>query len=178
MSIPKPPDPAKLVISVFMRDKAFLGKVFDPLEQIGGRADMISNWLAFDFTDYYHKEMGSPLYRKVIAFKDLIDQQDLARIKTLTNQVEEKNLVKGKRQVNIDPGYLLPSRFILATGKDYSHRIYIGERVYADLTLIYTKQGFRPLEWTYPDYSSSELTDFLEKIRNKYVLDLKERQNK
>ena len=46
------------------------------------------------------------------------------------------------RKVNIDPGYLLSSRFILATGKEYSHRIYIGKKVYADLTLMYTKKGF------------------------------------
>jgi len=70
----------------------------------------------------------------------------------------------------------LSSRFVLATGKDYSHRIYIGENIYADLTLMWTKKGFKTLEWTYPDYASKEVTGFLEKVRNKYLLDLKEKR--
>ncbi|WP_022668168.1 DUF4416 family protein [Desulfospira joergensenii] len=178
MSIPKPPDPAKLVISVFMKDKAVLETLFERLEQIGGPVDMISKWLDFDFTDYYYREMGFPLFRRVIAFKELIGQDDLSRIKLSTNELEKENESGGRRQVNIDPGYLLSSRFILATGKDYSHRIYIGDQIYGDLTLMYTGQGFKPLEWTYPDYRSKQVTDFLEKIRNKYILDLKGRKNK
>lgn len=176
MSTPKPPDPAKLVFSIFMKDKALLEELYDRIEAIGGPVDMISGWLNFDFTDYYFQEMGAPLFRRVIAFKELIGQDSLSRIKLATNALENDHAVQGKRPVNIDPGYLLSSRFILATGKDYSHRIYIGNRIYADLTLIYTRRGFKPMEWTYPDYQSKELTDFLEKIRNKYILDVKERQ--
>ena len=107
------------------------------------------------------------------AFTELIHQEDLSRIKQATNTIEKEYGPHGKRMVNIDPGYLLPSRFILATGKDYSHRIYIGRQIYADLTLIYHKQGFKTLEWTYPDYASESVIQFLEKTRQKYLLDLK-----
>ncbi len=178
MSNPKPPDPAKLVISVFMKEKQVFNEIFDGLEDIAGPCDIISKWLDFDFTDYYYKEMGSPLYRRIIAFKPLIEQEMLASIKIRTNALENMFSAQGNRQVNIDPGYLLSSRFVLATGKDYSHRIYIGQQIYADLTLMYTKQGFKTLEWTYPDYASSPVTDFLSKVRSKYLLDLKERKNK
>ena len=178
MSIPKPPDPAKLVISVFMKDRQVFDQIFDGLEQIAGPCDMISKWLDFDYTDYYYKEMGSPLYRRVIAFKPLIEQEMLASIKLATNELEKMFLDQGCRQVNIDPGYLLSSRFVLATGKEYSHRIYIGKNIYADLTLMYTKKGFKILEWTYPDYAADAVTGFLEKVRNKYLLDLKERKTK
>jgi hypothetical protein len=178
MSTPKPPDPAKLVISVFMKEKQVFDRIFDRLEEIAGPCDIISKWLDFDFTDYYYKEMGSPLYRRLVAFKPLIDQASLASIKVATNGVEKAYLSGGLRQVNIDPGYLLSSRFVLATGKEYSHRIYIGKNIYADLTLMYTKKGFKTLEWTYPDYASTAVTGFLEKVRNKYLLDLKERKNK
>ena len=75
--------------------------------------------------------------------------------------------------VNIDPGYLLHERFVLATGKNYSHRIYIGKGIYADLTLMYTKGKFEPLPWTYPDYASENIIDFLEKVRKKYGVDIK-----
>ena len=177
MSNPKAPDPAKLVISVFMKEKKVFDEIFDGLEEIAGPCDIISKWLDFDFTDYYYKEMGSPLYRRIIAFKPLIEQEMLASIKIRTNALENLFLLQGNRQVNIDPGYLLSSRFILATGKDYSHRIYIGQQIYADLTLMYTKKGFKTLEWTYPDYASTQVTDFLGKVRDKYFLDVKERKN-
>jgi len=177
LSIPKPPDLAKLVVSVFMKDKGLFDPIFHSLEKICGPVDMMSKWLDFDFTDYYYKEMGEPLFRRLVAFKTLIDQEDLSSIKLKTNEIEKEHIDptqidKAMRRVNIDPGYLLPSRFILATGKDYSHRIYIGKQIYADLTLMYTKQGFKTLEWTYPDYASESVFRFLGQVRQKYVLDL------
>lgn len=176
MSTPKPPDPAKLVFSVFMGDKSLFEGLFDALEAIGGPVDMISRWLDFDFTDYYHGEMGAPLFRRLVAFKSLVDQGDLPRIKLATNCLENAHTRENSRLVNIDPGYLLPSRFVLATGKDYAHRVYIGEQIYADLTLMYSRQGFTTLPWTYPDYASEPITRFLEQVRAKYLLDLKQIQ--
>ncbi|MBU8911735.1 MAG: DUF4416 family protein [Desulfobacterales bacterium] len=174
MSIPKNPDPAKLVVSCFMNSKACLEKFFPMLEKVCGPVDIISRWLDFDYTDYYYKEMGSPLFRKVFAFKNLIAQDELSHIKEKTNEVENRFATSGKRAVNIDPGYLVSSRFILATGKEYSHRIYIGRKMYADLTLMYAKkEGFKTLEWTYPDYASQNILSFLSKVRDKYLLDLK-----
>jgi hypothetical protein len=177
MSTPKAPQPAKLVVSCFMNDKACLDKLFDMLEKVCGPVDMISKWLDFDYTDYYYKEMGSPLYRKVFVFKPLIAQDELALIKVKTNEIEKEFSVSEKRSVNIDPGYLVSSRFILATGKDYSHRIYIGHNIYADLTLMYSKkEGFKTLDWTYPDYASKDMLSFLSKVRDKYLFDLKEKK--
>lgn len=176
MSTPKPPDPAKLVISVFMKEKVLLEKIFPRLEALAGPLDMMSKWLDFNFTDYYYKEMGRPLFRKILAFRPLIDQEALAEIKLATNAVEQEFSEGQARLVNIDPGYLLPSRFVLATGKDYSHRIYIGKQIYADLTLMVTKQGFKTLEWTYPDYASPQVFAFLSQVREKYLMDLKARE--
>ncbi len=173
MSTPKKPDSAKLIISLFMNDKDIIHKVLPLLENDFGTIDIISPWFEFDYTDYYYKEMGSPLFRRVVVFKELIQQEDLSKIKEKTNLLEKKWEEDGNRSLNIDPGYLLLSRFILATGKDYSHRVYIGREIYADLTLIYKKGGFQALEWTYPDYASTQMTQFLEKTREKYSLDLK-----
>ena len=157
-----------------MNDKALLDKTFVLMEAAFGPVDMISSWLDFTYTDYYYKEMGSPLFRKVFTFKRLIHQGDLAVIKQTTNEIEKKFMVDGQRSINLDPGYLVSSRFILATGKEYSHRIYIGHKIYADLTLMYSKkEGFKTLDWTYPDYASRSMMSFLSKVRDKYLLDLK-----
>ena len=174
MSAPRQPDPAKLVVGCFMKDKALLDHLYPRLEKLCGPVDIISPWLGFDYTDYYYKEMGAPLFRKVFAFKKLIEQKDLAAIKEKTNAIETAFSEDARRRVNIDPGYLLSSRFVLATGKDYSHRIYIGRNLYADLTLMYTKKsGFVTLDWSYPDYASPAMIDYLSKVRDKYLLDLK-----
>jgi hypothetical protein len=179
MSIPKKADPAKLVISCIMNDKKLVESFFQYLEEAFGPVDMMSRWLDFGYTDYYYKEMGSPLYRKVFVFKNLIRQEELAGIKEKTNEIEKSFSNSTKRNINIDPGYLLSSRFILATGKDYSHRIYIGKKIYADLTLMYSKsRGFTTLPWTYPDYASESMLSFLSKVRDKYLLDFKSTKGK
>ncbi len=179
MSKPKNPDPAKLVIGCIMNDKTSVEGVYPILEETFGPVDLVSRWLNFAYTDYYYKEMGSPLYRKVFVFKDLIAQKDLALIKEKTNGLEEKFTFDGNRSVNMDPGYLVSSRFVLATGKEYSHRIYIGHKIYADLTLMYSKKkGFTTLDWTYPDYASESMLSFLSKVRDKYLVDLKASKGK
>ncbi len=173
MSVPKAPQPAKLVIGFFMKETALFPEVFRRVEHHFGQADIVSRWFDFDYTDYYEQETGRPLFRRMVAFKTLIDQGSFPGIKAVTNTIEADCLREGRRRVNIDPGYLLGSRFVLATGKDYAHRIYIGGHMYADLTLIYKNGDFRPLEWTYPDYAARQMRDLLLKIRRKYLLDLK-----
>jgi Domain of unknown function (DUF4416) len=174
MSRPQPPRPAKLVIGFFLKEKRFGGTVIKALVEKFGPVDMVSSWFPFDFTAYYDNETGTPLFRRLFGFKQLIQQQDLAQIKLTTNSTEHQYSSGGKRSVNIDPGYLLHERFVLATGKNYSHRIYIGKGIYADLTLIYTHGRFEPLPWTYPDYASKNIIDFLEKVRKKYGVDVKQ----
>jgi hypothetical protein len=88
MSTPKYPDPAKLVIGCIMNDKSLVEILFPFLEKEFGPVDMISRWLEFAYTDYYYKEMGSPLFRKVFVFKSLISQEDLALIKEKTNEIQ------------------------------------------------------------------------------------------
>jgi hypothetical protein len=118
--------------------------------------------------------MGASLFRKILVFKTLIGQDTLAEIKIFTNDLELEYSKNSKRMVNLDPGYMLQERFVLATGKNYSHRIYIGKCIYADLTLIYTKGRFQTLPWTYPDYAEKSMLTFLGQVRNKYVADLRQ----
>ena len=111
--------------------------------------------MPFDYTSYYEREMGLGLKRRMMAFKTLIPQGGLSAVKQKTNAIEKRFKAQGKRMVNIDPGYLLRERFVLATGKNFAHRIYIGDQIYADLTLIFHKGAFQSLPWTYPGLSGS-----------------------
>jgi hypothetical protein len=173
MSVPTEAKPGKLVIGLLLHHRSLLPAVVADLKARCGPIDMISPWFRFDFTDYYHDEMGAPLYRRILIFRDLLPQDQLAEIKLKTNGVEERYTQDTKRQVNIDPGYLLYERFVLATGKNFTHRIYIGKRIYADLTLIYQKGDFQTLPWTYPDYADRQMRSFLLGVRQKYASDLK-----
>ncbi len=169
MSRPTPPKPAKLIIGLFTPEKGLCRPLVTEFENQFGPVDFISKWLEFDFTDYYTPEMGGPLFRRLVSFNELIEQDRLAGIKNLTNDLEMKWTQDGRRLINIDPGYLLPSRFVLATGKNFSHRIYIGQSIYADLTLMYANGKFQTLPWTYPDYADHGMLKVLEQIRSKYV---------
>ncbi|MFO7666629.1 MAG: DUF4416 family protein [Desulfobacterales bacterium] len=173
MSVVRPPKPAKLVTGVFLKDRDLLETLISELAEKFGPIDIISQWFPFDYTSYYEPEMGFPLFRRMLAYKNLIEQTDLAGIKNITNDIELKYSKNGKRAANIDPGYMLCERFILATGKNYTHRIYIGEGIYADLTLIYQKSGFKKLPWTYPDYYDERMVLYLKTVREKYMVDLK-----
>ena len=177
MSAPAPPRPGKLLAGFFLGHQSLAGQLLQRLEGLFGPIDLVSRWFPFDFTAYYTREMGRPLFRRMVAFKRLFEQEQLPDVKHLTNAIEADFTVHGRRMVNIDPGYLLLERLVLATGKNFSHRIYIGRGIYADLTLVYRKGKFEPLPWTFPDYADSRLQDFLYKVREKYAHDLKRHQN-
>ena len=173
MSLPTAPDPAKLVVGAFMADRTLLAEVAQRLCEGYGPLDIVSPWLAFDRTDYYAPEMGLNLARRIMAFKPLIDPGTLAAVKTATNAIEADLTRGGRRRVNIDPGILTRERFVLATGKNYSHRIYLADGIYADLTLVYRGGGFQTLSWTYPDYAGDPIRSMLSVIREKYLIDLR-----
>jgi hypothetical protein len=139
--------------------------------------DYASPVLPFTFTDYYQKEMGPVISRRFLSFRELVPPQRLADIKIKTNKLEETYIAGGGRKVNLDPGLLNLSRFILATTKDNSHRIPLSKGIYAELTLQFSRKDFRILPWTYPDYAAREYRDILIQIRDIFKADLKRREN-
>ena len=176
MSTLKLPTPAKLVMSLIFHQKDIAEAVIQELTTLFGPIDFISEILPFDHTDYYYPEMGQPLWRRLLSFLELISPQELPTVKVKTNALEQKYTISQKRQVNIDPGYLTAERLILATGKNYTHRIYLKDGVYADLTLIYQKGDFQALPWTYPDYASEPIKEILRLMRKKYLFQRRERR--
>lgn len=139
------------------------------MEKKFGGLEFLSELMKFDQTKYYEAEMGEGLVRRFAAFSDLISPDRLSEIKLTTNMIEKKLSKNGKRTVNIDPGLLSAERVVLATGKNYSHRIYLGVGIYADLTLVYKAGEFLPLEWTYPDYASDEIREMFMILRRRYM---------
>ena len=142
MSRPQPAKPVKLIVSLFLKHRSLIVPVAEALVARFGAIDTVSAWFRFDHTTYYEPEMGQPLFRRVLAFENLIAPEALADIKHATCSLEQDYTQADRRRVNLDPGYLVHERLVLATGKNFTHRIYIGRGVYADLTLIYQKGRF------------------------------------
>ena len=137
-----------------------------------GRIDFCSPRIPFTFTDYYAKELGDDITRTFVAFERLVDPSCLAEVKLRTNAIEERFTDQGRRRVNLDPGLMALSRFSLATTKESAHRVPLSHGIYAEITLLYSKGGFRPLDWTYPDFRSPAYLAVLNDIRARYKAQL------
>jgi hypothetical protein len=168
MSAPRESDRVKLIASLFSAEKELIDQVIDELKVSFGAMDVITPWLMFDRTRYYEKEIGWPLYRRFVTFRDLIPPENLVDKKLATNSIEERHMIGDKRRINIDPGYICLERLVLATGKNYTHRIYLSRGIYADLTLVFNKGTFKSLEWSYRDYADDESIAFFNNEREKY----------
>ena len=120
----------------------------------------------FTYTTYYQKEMGEHITRQWWVFDTLHDPSSLADMKITTNRIEQHYInEQGKRQVNIDPGTIAMSNVVLASTKNYSHRIYLGKGIYAEVTLLYRNKSYTTLDWTYPDYREVSTIDFFNQSR-------------
>lgn len=161
----KKPNPVKLFTAVFTANIDLFEKVKKILEEKFGEIDLESQNFDFDNTDYYEEEMGKNLKKKFYFFKDLIMPDKIVDIKIETMKIEEKFMEEGKRKVNIDPGYVDLSKIVLSSKKDYSHRIYLGKGVYAEVTLYFKKGNFHIFPYTYPDYRREDYIKVFLKAR-------------
>ncbi|MDD5079255.1 MAG: DUF4416 family protein [Candidatus Omnitrophica bacterium] len=169
------PQPVKLILALIFRDKLSYSKTLRILSKKFGRVDFESPVFNFNVTDHYEKEIGRDLFRRFISFNKLIPPEALSRIKILTNKIEKKLSCKKGRTVNIDPGYLDMAKLVLATTKDYMHRIYLGRGIYAEITLSYQGKSFRPWDWTYPDYRTDAYIRLFNHIRHIYAQQITKR---
>jgi len=161
--------PVKLITGfIFKRERAFQ-KARAILESSFGKTDFQSCLLPFNHTDYYQQEMGEDLKRAFVSFKKLIHPVTLPKIKITTNRIERSLSTGLKRAVNIDPGYLDLSKLVLASTKDYGHRLYADKGIFLEVTLFYQDKTFKPRDWTYPDYRSQEYIGIFNQIREIYV---------
>jgi len=165
--------PAKLIVGFIYQETKALNEAIDLLEKRVGTIDFVSQELEFSHTTYYEKEFGKNLKRNFVTFHKLIPPENLTKIKLITNKIEKKFSHRGARSINIDPGYLDLSKLILASTKDYMHRIYLGKGIYAEVTLFYQNKTFQAWEWTYPDYKTQEYINIFNSIRDRYARQIK-----
>jgi len=157
----KPPEPSLLFIGILYADHEILLQSKKNIGSDFGPVLFESPSLPWDYSSYYKEELGSPIFRQFVFFKNLIDPGSLVDIKLKTMERENDLVLEGKRRVNLDPGYLMLSRIVLASAKNYAHRIYLGKGIYGDATLLYSeKEGtFKPHLFTYRDYQEKSCID-------------------
>jgi len=161
----KKPPKVKYFVGMLARDEEIMEKAAEILEEKFGEVEFKSDLIPFTHTDYYEKEMGKDLRRRFYSFKPLRSPGELAELKLFTIEVEKKFMEGDKRRVNIDPGYVELSKIVLASTKNYSHRIYLSNGIYAEVTLYFKNGEFHDFHYTYPDYRTKEYKEFFEKIR-------------
>jgi hypothetical protein len=172
----KPFAPAKLIVGIISSEDAVLEKAEEAVTAVYGPVDFKSEAFHFDQTDYYEKEMGKGLRRSFLSLSRLVPPESLSDIKVKTNDLEEEitRLFAGKsRIVNIDPGILTASALIMATAKDFSHRVPLRQGIYAHLELLFSKNAVKLLPWTYPDFRQEGYQRFFVAARQAYLRQLR-----
>ena len=143
MSCPRTATPVNLVMSLIATNREKICHVLAILMERFGDTDYLSSYLPFGYTSYYEMEMGPALVRRFVSFGRHVPPETLPDIKNWTNDLEAQFSEGELRQVNIDPGYIAAAHLILATGKGYTHRPYLRDGIYADLTMIFGDGSFR-----------------------------------
>jgi hypothetical protein len=171
MGIEQQPGEARLICGLIYRDADLCERALARLEQEFGPIEDRSPEYPFNFTDYYRPEMGDGLTRNFVSFRRVFDPGSLADAKLATNRIERELADKTgdtfRRRVNLDPGYVTAAKLVLATTKDFSHRVYLRDGIYAEVTLQFGSGGPRAQPWTYPDFASGAYSEFLMKVRRR-----------
>lgn len=168
MGKPGKPKKVLLFVGTLFSNEDYYFKAKDLLENIFGQILFESPKMLWDYSDYYTNELGSPIQRRFIFFRNLISEEDIAEIKLKTNEIEEAVSVNNKRTINLDPGYIGLAKVVLATTKDYCHRIYLKKGIYAEVTLIFKDGSFQPHINTYRDYATEDYVKLFNLARTLY----------
>jgi hypothetical protein len=172
MTDPKPFAPVKLVCGIISSSPGGAAEGEKRLAALYGAVDLRSPVFAFDLTNYYEAEMGPGLERRFLSFAELIRPEALAGIKLRTNALEEeirRDSGSALRVVNLDPGYVTAAALIMATAKDFAHRVPLGNGIYAHLEFLFSRTGIKVLDWTYPDLRREGHREFFRAVRAMYL---------
>jgi hypothetical protein len=170
-----PYQPHKLVVPALFTELTTLDELDRSVARLYGEIDSRTKPIPFTFTTYYDAEMGPPIHRVIYSFASLVAPDDLASFKHLSIALEARTARPDSRRIlNLDPGLLSLSRLILATTKASGHRIPIGEGLWAEITLLFRRGRYEPLEWTYPDFRGDAYSDWLLSVRDTYHAQLRE----
>jgi hypothetical protein len=164
--------PVKMVCGMIASKKEHFQRAEEILTEMHGPADSRSPLFDFDMTNYYEPQMGKGLKRTFISFERLIDPARLSEIKIRTNALEDEirqEFQEDFRIINLDPGYITRAALIMATAKDFSHRIPLQRGIYGHLEFLFSKTGIRRLDWTYPDFANEGYSRYFMDVRRLYL---------
>ena len=149
--------------AVMFCETIFREKALDFLKSELGEIAKISDDMDFSAeTDYYDDEMGGKIKKIYAVFKTPMKREFLAELKCKTNDFEQMTAKNGKRQINLDPGYITKDKFVLASAKDFSHRIAIGKGIFAETTLNFSAgDKIKRFSWTYSDYLTPQAQEII-----------------
>ncbi|HAF07393.1 MAG: DUF4416 family protein [bacterium] len=155
-----------LFCGLLYSDRNIRYKVLSEIRDAFGEIRSFSKTLEFSkFSHYYDNEIGENITREWISFEETVSLESLFEKKRISIDIENRFKISGNRKINIDPGVITLNSVQLLTTKNYSHRVYLGEGIFCEVTFIFTKNGIKYLEWTYPDYKSDEAKNFFLKER-------------
>ncbi len=166
-----PPPTVRLICGMLAARAGCFDEALKELTAIFGEADIISDVMDFDFTDYYDRDMGRPLLRRFVSFERLAPADALVAAKVAANAIEAGFASRAggqpPRPINLDPGYVESSKLVLASMKNFSHRVYLGRGVYGEVTLQFRHGRWEAMPWTFPDYASGGYHPFLSQVRDR-----------
>ena len=174
----KPPEQVLLLTSAFSRYPEALDWAKEKTVEAWGELGLVSDVFDFVETNYYEPTMGPGLKKLFFTYQQLVSPEKLPEVKRLSNALEEEYAALGKhpesRPLNLDPGYLMTGKLVLASTKDHAHRIYLSDGIYGEVTLKYQHGGWRQTDWTFPDYRRQDYHRFLTHCREWLLKRLRE----
>ena len=169
MGVVADPPPAMLLVAAFSRHQAALDWARRRIEQAWGNVALQSP--AFDFTEtaYYEAEMGQGLRKQFFLLDGDFDPAELVEKKLTANDWEAEYAATAghaeQRPLNIDPGYITLGKLVLASTKNFVHRVYQGRGIYAEVTLFYKHNHWHHHDFTFPDYRRADYHQFFSQCR-------------
>jgi hypothetical protein len=174
MARPQKPNPGRLIVSVVHSSRDALADALRQLERRFGRVQCETIDIPHVGGKEYTEEMGDSLARRFFSFERMVQRDSLIEIKTACHKIESQlgDQVHDYtfRTVNIDPGIMTPDNVVMACHREYNHRVYISDGVFAEIVLIWSRGQFCRLPWTNPDFCHDEAIEFFLRVRNSFEL--------
>ncbi len=163
------PKPVKFIVGILAISEEILVEAGELIAQQLGAVESLSEVWPFSSTKYYAKEMSERLLRQFVSLAQLAEPTDIVKLKLACNSAELADAHRRgrglRRAINLDPGYITPAKLVLASTKDYSHRVYLGRGIYAEVTLQYEHGSWRSFPWSFPDYTEPRYHGFFSEVR-------------
>lgn len=165
----KQPSKAALFAAIMYSDEKIAKKAVELLVKKFSKISFESEEYEFKITDFYEEEFGKDLKKKFFLFEKNIDRESLAEIKIFSNKLEENLAKNSKRTVNIDPGYITQANVVLASCKEFPHRIYIGKGIHSEVEMMFKKDRIEYPQYVYKDYQTEIAKKFFMDARKELM---------